>query len=62
MLRLDAVEPSTLELLNEADPALAVRSLSYFVDAELQPMPRMLVPFDWDAEKSRIRSAVCSLF
>ena len=46
----------------ESDPALAVRSLSYFVDAELQPMPRMLVPFDWDAEKSRIRSAVRSLF
>jgi len=28
-----------------ADPALAMRSMSYFVDAETMPMPRMLVPF-----------------
>ena len=30
-----------------ANPALAMRSLVYFVDAETMPMPRMLVPFEW---------------
>ena len=28
-----------------------LRALSYFEDAELEPMPDMLVPFDWDAAK-----------
>jgi len=42
----------------DANPALAMRSLSYFVDAETMPMPRMLVPFDWEAAKGRIRAAV----
>ena len=45
-----------------ANPALAVRSLVYFVDAEEQPMPRMLVPFDWEVAKDEIRAAVRSLF
>lgn len=45
----------------DANPALAMRSLSYFVDAETMPMPRMLVPFDWDGAKDRIRAAVRSL-
>ena len=42
----------------EASPALALRSLSYFVDAEADPLPRMLLPFDWDEAKSRISAAV----
>ena len=42
----------------DANPALALRSLSYFVDAETMPMPRMLIPFDWEYAKERIRSAV----
>jgi len=42
----------------DANPALALRSLSYFVDAEMQPMPRMLKPFDWEAAKIRIQAAV----
>ena len=45
-----------------ANPALAVRSLVYFVDAEEQPLPRMLVPFDWEAAKDEIRAAVRRLF
>ena len=45
-----------------ANPALAVRSLVYFVDAEEQPLPRMLVPFDWETAKDEIRAAVRSLF
>ena len=42
----------------EANPALALRSLSYFVDAETMPMPRMIIPFDWNGAKEKIRTAV----
>ncbi len=42
----------------DANPALALRSLSYFVDAETMPMPRMIIPLDWSSVKERIRSAV----
>ena len=42
----------------DANLALALRSLSYFVDAETMPMPRMLVPFDWNDAKDRIRAAI----
>ena len=45
----------------DANPALALRSLSYFVDAETMPMPRMLIPFDWENAKDRIRAAVRGL-
>ena len=45
----------------EANPALALRSLSYFADAETMPMPKMLVPFDWEEAKDRIRAAVRKL-
>ena len=45
----------------EANPALAMRSLSYFVDAETMPMPKMLIPFDWEVAKDRIRAAVRKL-
>lgn len=41
-----------------ANPALAMRSMSYFVDAETMPMPKMLIPFDWEETKDRIRAAV----
>ena len=44
-----------------ANPALAMRSMSYFVDAETMPMPRMLIPFDWEGAKDRIRVAVREL-
>lgn len=42
----------------DANPALTLRSLSYFVDAETMPMPRMVIPFDWRSAKEKIRSAV----
>ena len=45
----------------EANPALAVRSLAYFADAETMPMPRMLIPFNWEEAKERIRAAVREL-
>ena len=53
MLFLDAIEPATLELLKrlQALPVLA----------ETMPMPKMLIPFDWDEAKDRIRAAVRKL-
>ncbi len=42
----------------ETNPAQAMRSLCYFADAEQQPMPRMLKPFDWEAAKTKIQSEV----
>lgn len=45
----------------DANPALAMRSLAYFADAETMPMPRTLVPFDWEEAKDRVRTAVRSL-
>ena len=42
----------------DANPALAMRSLAYFVDAETMPMPLMLIPFGWEEAKDRIRAAV----
>ncbi len=42
----------------EANPVLAMRSLSYFVDAEMEPLPRILKPFDWGQAKERIMVAV----
>lgn len=45
----------------DANPVLALRSLSYFADAEAEPMPRMLVGFDWTAAKRKISQAVRQL-
>jgi len=45
----------------DANPALALRSMSYFADAETMPMPRMLLPFDWEKSKKRIGEAVREL-
>lgn len=37
---------------------LALRSLMYFDDAEQEPLPRMLVPFEWDEGKNKIVESV----
>jgi len=37
---------------------LVLRSLVYFEDAEIEPMPNMLKPVEWDAVKRTIESAV----
>ena len=42
----------------EANPALALRSLCFFADAETMPMPRMMIAFDWSDVKEKIQSAV----
>ena len=52
--RLDALMDA-LELKytdRKADKYHVLRSLTWFEDAENEPMPRMLMPFDWDACKS----------
>ena len=38
--------------------AFALRGLTYFDDAEDDPMPTMFVPLTWDAAKTRLLSAV----
>ncbi len=45
----------------QANPALALRSMSYFVDAETMPMPQMLIDFDWDAAVEKILASVRNL-
>ncbi len=45
----------------DATPALAIRSLAYFADAEAMPMPKMLIPFNWESAKQKISSAVRKL-
>lgn len=42
----------------DAPLAIVLRSLVYFDDAEDDPMPIMLQPFDWDRAKDDIRAAV----
>ena len=42
----------------DVEPAMALRSIVYFEDAEEMPMPRMLLPFDWEDAKNRHRSAL----
>ncbi len=48
-------------VFSDANPALALRSLAYFDDAEAMPMPKMLIEFDWEAAKRKIQSAVRQL-
>ena len=48
MLCLETIAPETL----------ALRSLSCLVDAEMEPLLRMLKSFDWEDAKSRISEAV----
>lgn len=37
--------------------AVAVRALSYFEDAEQEPMPRMLIPIEWQAVRDYCEDA-----
>ena len=38
-----------------------LKSLAYFTDAEEDPMPNMLVPFEWKEAKQQISNAVASI-
>ena len=59
---LNEIFESYTKKYSEANSALALRSLSYFVDAEMEPLPRMLKPFDWDVAKARISESVRGMF
>lgn len=37
---------------------LVFKSLTYFEDAEIEPMPKMLIPINWESVKSEIIQAV----
>lgn len=43
-----------------ADSAAVLAGLCYFDDAEADPMPRMLVPLDWETVKRELRESVRS--
>lgn len=47
---------------SDAQLFTSIKSLSYFDDAESDPMPDMIVPVDWDEVKSTIRNEVTKLF
>lgn len=51
-----------IELYRDAQLFTAIKSLSYFEDAESDPMPDMIVPVDWNDVKSTIRKEVARLF
>jgi len=38
-----------------------MRSLTFFADAEEMPMPKMLIPVDWEEIKSAVKNAVTAL-
>jgi len=44
--------------INDGNEWMALRSLVYFEDAELQPMPEVFQDLSWDAVKRRISAAV----
>lgn len=46
----------------DATDILALKSLLYTTDADRDPMPKMLQPFDWEAAKESIRREVGQLF
>lgn len=35
-----------------------LKSLAFFDDADADPMPNMLLPFDWEAAKDRLKAAI----
>ena len=47
-----------MEKYKDANEYAALRSMTYFEDAEKQPLPNMLLPFDWEEAKATIREAV----
>ena len=60
MLRLETIATETLALLARIQslPEFAQTRLVGGTGLEADPLPRMLLPFDWEAAKSRISAAV----
>lgn len=42
----------------DSSPFMALRSLTYFVDAEEEPLPRIYHPLDWNTIKETIKQSV----
>lgn len=42
----------------DGSPFMVLRSLTYFDDADAEPMPRLLTPVDWEELKENIQNAV----
>ena len=55
---LRAMMDAFREKFSGANEYIVLRSLTYFADAEKQPLPVMLAPFDWEKAKDAIRAAV----
>ena len=73
MLQVEAVDPSTLELLKKlmrikkfsglrlvGGTALVLRSLNYFKDADQDIMPTMISNVNWYQVKNKIKKEVQS--
>ena len=65
MLYFETIDPNTLDLLRQkfSDGSYfpVLKSLVFFDDAEDDPTPHMLRPFDWIAAKQRIAEAVSTV-
>ncbi len=46
----------------DGEEFLVFKSLTYFEDAELEPMPKMVNPIEWDEIKNKIISEVRTVF
>ena len=55
---LEEILESYIQKYPDGSAFIAMKSLSYFVDAEADPMPYMLIPSDWADIKAEIRAAV----
>ena len=58
MLHTETVIPSTLDLLKKIQGLPNVSGLTYFDDAEADPLPEMLIPITWSDVKRKIESVV----
>ena len=58
MLHTETVIPSTLDLLKKIQGLPNVSGLTYFDDAEADPLPEMLIPVTWEGVKRKIESHV----
>ena len=61
MFSLDEMLGFYAEKFSDGDTFLVLKSLVFFDDAEDDPMPKMLVDFDWVAAKQRIRAIVSEI-
>ena len=63
MLQYQTIYPATLQLLKDLDGSLfiAIKSLSYFEDAEADPMPVMFEELSWPDVKALIGESISTI-